>query len=220
MFLIKAFNYLQLSFFIFFLAFNSTLSRATILIKTACPLLAASRVDEGTKKVLIWGYNNSLVIAQVTNAKYDQVYHTSFEEEPSNTVSTVSYAKTGQKVKSGSFVIPSDKRPVAGQYSLSFWKRININNEWKWEYHQEIINYTPSDTPIIDASFEYDELRIHPVNAFMTTFTYNPLIGKTSQTGPNGITLYYEYDEHYCLKFVRDQEGNILKNYYYHYKSN
>ncbi|MCT4644079.1 MAG: hypothetical protein N4A74_03765 [Carboxylicivirga sp.] len=55
-------------------------------------------------------------------------------------------------------------------------------------------------------------------NSYVTFYTYDPLIGMTSQTDPNGIITYYEYDDFGRLKYVKDHEGNILRKYDYHYK--
>ncbi|WP_017495733.1 DUF5977 domain-containing protein [Flavobacterium sp. WG21] len=55
-------------------------------------------------------------------------------------------------------------------------------------------------------------------NAFISSYTYNPLVGVTSVTDPKGIPSYYEYDSFGRLKFVKDQDLNILQKYCYNYK--
>ncbi len=55
-------------------------------------------------------------------------------------------------------------------------------------------------------------------NVMVSTYTYNPLIGMTSQTDPKGMTTYYEYDSFQRLKTIKDQSGNVIKQYNYHYK--
>jgi 6-pyruvoyl-tetrahydropterin synthase len=63
-------------------------------------------------------------------------------------------------------------------------------------------------------------LRQNFPHAFVTTYTYEPLVGMTSQTDPVGITSYYEYDcfgrllEIYQLK---NRKKEILQKYDYRY---
>lgn len=61
-------------------------------------------------------------------------------------------------------------------------------------------------------------LRIKLPHAQITTYTYDPLIGMTSQTDPRGYTTFYEYDELNRLKFIKDATGNILSENRYNYK--
>jgi YD repeat-containing protein len=49
------------------------------------------------------------------------------------------------------------------------------------------------------------------------TYTYQPLVGMTSETDPAGRTIYYEYDTFNRLKLQKDEQGNILKKYCYNY---
>jgi hypothetical protein len=52
----------------------------------------------------------------------------------------------------------------------------------------------------------------------ITTYSYDPLIGVTSITPPSGIREIYHYDSANRLDKVTDVNGNILKEYTYHYK--
>lgn len=54
-------------------------------------------------------------------------------------------------------------------------------------------------------------------DAYVNTYTYNLLVGMTSQTDPKGMTTYYEYDSFQRLKHIKDQNGNIVKSYCYNY---
>jgi YD repeat-containing protein len=64
----------------------------------------------------------------------------------------------------------------------------------------------------------FDDLRFLPMDAQMTTYTYDPLIGVTSVSDVNNKPTKYEYDGFGRLALVRDFKGNILKKYNYNYK--
>lgn len=53
----------------------------------------------------------------------------------------------------------------------------------------------------------------------ITTYTYDPLIGVTSITPPNGMREIYKYDSANRLQSVVDVNGNILKEYKYNYQT-
>jgi YD repeat-containing protein len=55
--------------------------------------------------------------------------------------------------------------------------------------------------------------------AEVTTYTWTPLFGISSQTDPSGQTIYYDYDIHGQLSAVRDQQRNIIKRYQYNYNN-
>lgn len=52
----------------------------------------------------------------------------------------------------------------------------------------------------------------------VTTYTYDPMIGVTSETSPTGLRAYYKYDTVGRLVKVVDANGNIIKENKYNYK--
>lgn len=52
----------------------------------------------------------------------------------------------------------------------------------------------------------------------VVTYTYRPAVGVTSQTDTNGVTTFYEYDNAGRLVGIKDQYGDIIKTYDYHYR--
>lgn len=66
---------------------------------------------------------------------------------------------------------------------------------------------------------ELNKIRVNLPNAQVTTYTYDPLVGITSQTDAKGQTTFYEYDEFQRLKNIKDQQGNIIRSNVYHYKN-
>ena len=79
---------------------------------------------------------------------------------------------------------------------------------------------------VLSGSPNVSVLRTHPslANAMVTTWTYQPLVGVTSQTDPAGVTTYYDYDGLGRLKEVYRYTDNnaatgskeILSQYDYH----
>jgi YD repeat-containing protein len=68
------------------------------------------------------------------------------------------------------------------------------------------------------SSQQISSLRSTLPNALITTYTYDPLFGITSETGPENLKTTYEYDAFGRLKVLKDHNGDILKRYTYQYK--
>jgi hypothetical protein len=75
-----------------------------------------------------------------------------------------------------------------------------------------VVNSNTSDA---EMRTELNKLRTNFPNAFVNTYTYDPLVGITSQTDAKGYTTFYEYDEFQRLLNIKDYSGNIIKNFKY-----
>ncbi len=111
------------------------------------------------------------------------------------------------------------------QHSKPIAKIVNFKQAQAQSLQEQIdVAVTASDSDI-DAVSEaalrtaLDNLRqALPDYTQITTYTYDPLIGVTSITDPKGDTQYYIYDSFNRLKYIKDKNGHILKEYEYHYK--
>ncbi len=54
-------------------------------------------------------------------------------------------------------------------------------------------------------------------SAMVVSYTFNPQVGMISKTDAAGIKTRFEYDSSGRLAFIRDNKGNIMKKYQYHY---
>lgn len=172
--------------------------------------LTLSKVD-GPAKGYIWGYKNQYPVAEASNAPANDIYYESFEEGSGN--SFVNDSKAGHYSYTGSY-IKSLTGLDAGQYVLSYWQKGT-----DWTLQKSVVTVSSSSYTItLPANIQIDELRFYPLNAQMTTYTYDPLIGMTSVTDAKDMTSYYEYDSFNRLRIIKDQQRHILKAYCYNYK--
>ncbi len=82
----------------------------------------------------------------------------------------------------------------------------------------EVVNATSEQVRNIGIT----NLRSQLPHALVTTYTYKPLVGMTSQTDPRGVTTYYEYDGFGRLKRSYIFEGSVektIESYEYHYRN-
>jgi hypothetical protein len=132
----------------------------------------------------------------------------------------------------------------SGKYVFSYWSKCDIPNNTAtvslgtgitilsqqdqaannmgWRYHEAVVTLPVADYFTIypnagGANIFIDDIRIYPVGAQMTTYTYDPLIGVTSITDGRNNVLYYEYDNFKRLSKIKDQNGNIKNSYCYNY---
>jgi YD repeat-containing protein len=109
--------------------------------------------------------------------------------------------------------------PVAKFENISYSEILANTN--LYNYINQIQNFSDLSDVTMRNSLKVLNVNIRnslPPNVMVSTYTYKPLIGMTSQTDPNGNTIYYEYDGYGKLKLIRDDDGRILKTFDYHYK--
>ena len=65
---------------------------------------------------------------------------------------------------------------------------------------------------------EQSTIRTLIPDAMITTYTYKPLIGVTSITGPNGQSEFYNYDSSNRLQSIVNEKNEVIKTFEYNYK--
>ena len=194
---------------------------------------------DGVPIAYVWDYRNTQPIAKVSNATVDQVAYTSFESDGNGSWSIPSGARdtfsiTGAKsynlsnggcvragLSSGSTYVVSywsktgSSFTVTGSAGYTQGKTIAINGA-NWTYFEHKVTGASSVT--VSGTGDIDELRLYPATAQMTTYTYSPLIGMSSQCDIDNRISYYTYDGLGRLKVVKDQDGNVVKTIQYHYQ--
>jgi hypothetical protein len=190
----------------------------------------------GTTSV-IWQDKGTNPSAEVNNASLTDIAFTSFETEETGNWSGIedqqvsSSALTGKK---GYLLTEMGLQKTglsAGKsYIVSYWSRsgsysvtgamgqaMTGHSTGGWTYYEHKITDVSSVT--VSGMGDIDELRLYPSDAQMTTYTYAPLVGMTSQCDISNRISYFEYDVLGRLSIVRDQDQNILKQYCYKYYS-
>ena len=190
---------------------------------------------------IIWDYSHVYPVAQAKNAVITDVAATSFEADgygnwspytgAITTVTTAPFPPTGNNYYNLTTSATLSKSGlVSGNvYIISYWSKNGsysitggtgtsvtgktING---WTYYEHKITAS-STTLTISGTGAIDEVRLYPSNALMTTYTYTPLIGMTTSCDPDSKVTYYYFDGLGRLKWAKDQDGNILKTYQYHY---
>jgi hypothetical protein len=96
-------------------------------------------------------------------------------------------------------------------------------NQWKY-----LEGRIPISTPALPATYKLtvqsnatatvDDICFYPESASINTFTYEPLVGKTSETDTRGVSTFYDYDDIGRLKYLKDQDKTLRQTNDYYYK--
>lgn len=165
--------------------------------------------QDGISTSILYDMKGLLPIAQVVNARPEEIFLEDFED-----VEAVDYiaAFSGVQCHLEDYTLNLPVNFIPDENSIiSYWYRL----ENKWRFHEE--SYTPSITNLSLGS-AIDQVRIYPRDAQMQSFTYEHLLGMTSQTDAHNQVIHYQYDNQNRLETVSDEKGDILQYYDYHYR--
>ena len=155
-----------------------------------------------------WGYNNAYPVAQCKNAAANQFFYEGFEGS-TGVISTGGH--TGHNYLGASTYAVNWVRPDALTYYISYW----YLSAGVWTYSGER-SYTTNSYNLTGGT-GYDDIRIYPSEAQLSTYTYDIGTGMTSSTDPRGEATYYEYDGLQRLMNIKDANGSIIKNFSYNF---
>jgi YD repeat-containing protein len=199
-----------------------------------CNLLQFHKADD-IRISYIWGYNNSLPVAVVVNAEVEDIGYDGYEEVVSwapewtylDGTRSQTFSRIGQySLLDAQIIITPNINSIVSLWAMNgtlsepsiegYSPSTVLLDSSGWTYYEW--NVVGAESVVLTAENCYiDEVRLYPIDASMTTYNYRPIIGMTSQTDPNGITTYYEYDSFSRLEYIRDHNNNILKAFDYNY---
>lgn len=172
-----------------------------------------------------------LPVCQVNNAENTKICFAGFEVSDEyggwtyqSGTRASTYSRTGkysclnanlQKAVSVNSIVSLWLKTGSGTPTISGYTPKIYANSDGWTYYEWNVN--PGTISVNCSNGYVDDLRLYPVGALMTTYTYDPMIGMTSMTDPNGIITKYEYDSFGRLKLVRNNDGKLTGKNYYHY---
>jgi hypothetical protein len=195
--------------------------------------------DADARHDYIYDYKSTYPIAECVGADSFDIAYTSFEADgtgnwtiPSSIVDPTSSITGTQSYNLTNGSISKSGLTSSATYIISYWSRTGSSytvtgstaikqgktiaiNGASWTYFEHTVTATTSVT--VSGSGDIDELRLYPKGALMTTYTYSPLIGMSSSCDVDNRVTYYFYDGLNRLRYIKDQDGNILKTIQYHY---
>jgi YD repeat-containing protein len=184
----------------------------------------------------IWDYKINYPVAECINADSASIAYTSFESDgkggwtfsgsPTSTYLSPS-GKNSYSLSAGN--ITRAGLNTSGSYIVSYWSKNGqqtVSNTGAvatgrtvglWTYYEHPVSSPSGGTITVSGSGSIDELRLYLKGSLMTTYTYDPLIGMTSQCDPNNRITYYEYDNFGRLSIIRNQDRSIVKRICYNF---
>lgn len=107
-----------------------------------------------------------------------------------------------------------------GYYTYVDYATTNVTNQWVFLQKDIVV---PADVVKLNVRIDnngggtvwFDDIRVYPSKGRMMSYTYDPLVGKTSESDVNDRVTYYNYDNLGRIQFIKDEKKNIVKMYEY-----
>ncbi|MBL7872609.1 MAG: hypothetical protein JNM78_13415 [Cyclobacteriaceae bacterium] len=136
-----------------------------------------------------------------------EFFFESFEE---NGVAGPSKPHTGKRYLAGDYTTTFAK-PNARNYIIEYWY-LN-GTQWMFATAPYVSNM------VLALGDAIDDVRIYPSDALMKSYVYEPGFGISAVINENGTILYYNYDTFGRLSYIKNDKGEIEKQYSYNYKN-
>lgn len=185
----------------------------------------------GLSNSVMTDYDQQYAVAKISNAVQSDIAYTSFESTGSGNWTIGSSTRdltdklTGKKsynLSNGN--VSKSSLNSSQNYLLTIWVKsgasVSVNStaisnpiatQNSWNLYS--IALTGISSVTISGSGLIDEVRLHPKDANMMTYAYEPLIGVISSADANNTVVYNEYDKLNRLKIIRDKDKNIIKRF-------
>lgn len=186
----------------------------------------------GFANSVMTGYNKRWPIAKVSNAVYTDIAYNSFETAdagnwtlPAYTAYTASSVTGYASFPLSAGMISKSALQSTANYYLSYWAKsgssvavssgtpVLVDAQNGWDFYT--LKFTGATSIYIYGTGWIDELRLHPQDANMVTYTYNTLGQVTATCDANNTIVYNFYDSLNRIKLIRDKNLNIIKKFEY-----
>lgn len=149
-------------------------------------------------------------VAHVEEEGFDEFLYEDFEGRQGNGIYPFGYHSDACRVGTYEVVLKGDSDR---KYILDY----RVYKEGKWEY----VRTSLSDRcHIIDEGVNpIDAVRVYPADADIQTFSWIPHVGMRSRSNSAGITESYAFDRFGRLEGVKDNNGDVIRQYRYNYVS-
>jgi YD repeat-containing protein len=206
--------------------------------------LRAAHYENDVNHLFEWGYGGQYAVAEIKNAEAYEVAYTHFETQTELNrdwrilgnrlftddarigefayVQAGSTLQTAQQIPAGTYKLSCyAKKTGGGTITGNYTTNMPIFPTDEWQYFQRTIQVDTDKIIALEMNdgVMVDELRLIPIDAQMTTYSYEPLVGLKESVDANGRITCYEYDAQGRLRLVKDHEGNIINKYEYKLKN-